>query len=162
MVSIFGRSCRTSHHKIIKRAKPRASFLPTRRAARGTQRMRPRGLTGWAWGVPRGLCRSGGQNAVDGLSRAGRCRVWFGFLSSPPSDDRSGRVPLRSRPGHDVEGRSRDGLVGALHLGTLGRSQFVFPVYAYRTPKKTILSNPIRKRSWTPGKQIVQQCVDAT
>jgi len=49
-------------------------------------------------------------------------------------------VPLRSRPGHDVEGRSRDGLVGALHLGTLGRSQFVFPVYASRTPKKTILS----------------------
>ena len=62
-------------------------------------------------------------------------------------------MPLRSQPGHDVEGRSRDGLVGALHLGTLGRSQFVFPVYAYRTPKKTILSNPIRKRSWTPGKQ---------
>ena len=49
-------------------------------------------------------------------------------------------MPLRSRPGHDVEGRSRDGLVGALHLGTLGRSQFVFPVYASRTPKKTILS----------------------
>lgn len=59
-------------------------------------------------------------------------------------------MPLRSRPGHDVEGRSRDGLVGALHLGTLGRSQFVFPVYAYRTPKKTILSK-IQSESLHPG-----------
>ena len=69
-------------------------------------------------------------------------------------------MPLRSRPGHDVEGRSRDGLVGALHLGTLGRSQFVFPVYASRTPKKTILSKSNQKACIQAILEIVQQCVD--
>lgn len=71
-------------------------------------------------------------------------------------------MPLRSRPGHDVEGRSRDGLVGALHLGTLGRSQFVFQCTPIVHRKKPFYLKSNQKACIQAILEIVQQCVDAT
>lgn len=110
MVSIFGRSCRTSHHKIIKRAKPRASFLPTRRAARGTQRMRPRGLDGVGVGcAARALSQRGAERR--GRPLAGRSLsglVWVSLLTTQRRQERQGAFAIAAwaRCRGPVQGRT--------------------------------------------------------
>ena len=150
MVSIFGRSCRTSHHKIIKRAKPRASFLPTRRAARGTQRMRPRGLDGVGVGcAARALSQRGAERR--GRPLAGRSLsglVWVSLLTTQRRQERQGAFAIAAwaRCRGPVQGWTCRRVTPRHPREVTVR----FPVYAYRTPKKTILSK-IQSESLHPG-----------
>ena len=96
--------------EIIKRAKPRASFLPTRRAARGTQRVRPRGLDGVGVGCAaralsqRGAGRRGRPLAGPSLSGL----VWVSLLTTQRRQERQGAFAIAAwaRCRGPVQGRT--------------------------------------------------------